>query len=274
MDVCRNGVARAVGTSPCDQAVFDLAPRPVDCYVRGGVSRRTEQVLYLYGCPVRPGGVCGRNHLGVERGRVMDDSQHEAATIYDDGVAMFDEGRWGEAVTAFAQVIEIEPSDTELLALAYVIRSTALSRLERVEEAVADATAAIDLQPDDIDILGQAYLNRSIAVSRLERVEEAVADATAAIDLQPSSDILAAAYVSRSVDLILLDRVEEAVADVTAAIDLQPDDIDILAQAYVNRSIALSTMERTDEAVADLRMVLDLVPPTHELNRQALALLA
>jgi tetratricopeptide (TPR) repeat protein len=71
-----------------------------------------------------------------------------------------------------------------------------------------------------------------------------------------------------------LDRVEEAVADVTAAIDLQPDDIDILAQAYVNRSIALSTLERTDDAVADLRMVLDLVPPTHELNRQALALLA
>ncbi|MCZ6462643.1 MAG: hypothetical protein O6705_10505, partial [Actinobacteria bacterium] len=62
-------------------------------------------------------------------------------------------------------------------------------------------------------------------------------------------------------------------ADVTAAIDLQPDDIDILAQAYVNRSIALSTLERTDDATADLRMVLDLVPPTHELNRQALALL-
>jgi len=67
--------------------------------------------------------------------------------------------------------------------------------------------------------------------------------------------------------------VEEAVADVTAAIDLQPDDIDILAQAYVNRSIALNTLERTDDAVADLRMVLDLVPPTHELNRQAVALL-
>jgi len=166
----------------------------------------------------------------------MGDSQVEAATIYDDGVAMFDEGRWGEAVTAFAQVIEIEPSDTELLAL--------------------------------------AYLNRSTALSRLERVEEAVADATAAIDLQPSIDILAAAYVCRSVDLILLERTDEATADVTAAIDLEPDDIDILAQAYVNRSIALSTLERTDEAVADLRIVLELLPPTHELNRQALALLA
>jgi hypothetical protein len=68
VDVCRNGVARAVGTSPCDQAVFDLAPRAVDCYVRDGGSRRTEQVLYLYDCPVRPGVVCGRNHSGVERG--------------------------------------------------------------------------------------------------------------------------------------------------------------------------------------------------------------
>jgi tetratricopeptide (TPR) repeat protein len=68
--------------------------------------------------------------------------------------------------------------------------------------------------------------------------------------------------------------VEEAVADVTAAIDLEPDDIDTLALAYVNRSIALSKLERTDEAVADLRIVVELVPQTHELNRQAVALLA
>ena len=80
------------------------------------------------------------------------------------------------------------------------------------------------------------------------------------------------AYLIRSI-AVQLERVEEAIADATAAIDLQPDDIDILAQAYVNRSIALSILQRTDEAVADLRMVLELLPPTHELNRQALALL-
>ena len=154
----------------------------------------------------------------------MGHSEPQAATIYDDGVAMFNEGRWEEAVRAFAQVIELEPSDTYLLTLAYVNRSTALSHLERVEEAVVDATAAIDLQLD--------------------------------------VEILAAAYVSRSVDLILLERTDEAIADVTAAIDLQPDDIDILAQAYVNRSIALSTLQRTDDAVADLRIVLELLPPT------------
>jgi len=33
-------------------------------------------------------------------------------------------------------------------------------------------------------------------------------------------------------------------------------------------------LERTDEVVADLRIVLELVPQTHELNRQAVALLA
>ena len=129
----------------------------------------------------------------------MGRSELDAATIYDDGVAMSNEGRWAEAAAAFAQVIDLEPDDTDLLALA---------------------------------------------------------------------------YVSRSVDLILLERVEEAVADVTAAIDLEPDDIDTLALAYVNRSIALSKLERTDDAVADLRIVLELVPQTHELNRQALALLA
>ncbi len=80
------------------------------------------------------------------------------------------------------------------------------------------------------------------------------------------------AYLIRSI-AVQLERADEAIADVTAAIDLQPDDIDILAQAYVNRSIALSILQRTDEAVADLRMVLELLPPTHELNRQALALL-
>jgi tetratricopeptide (TPR) repeat protein len=144
----------------------------------------------------------------------MRHSELEAATIYDDGIAMFNEGQWAGAVTALAQVIELEPSDTDLLALAYVNRSTALSQLERAEEAFADATAAIDLQPDDIEIL-------------------------------------AAAYVSRSVDLILLERTDEAVADATAAIDLQPDNIDTLAQAYVNRSIALSKLGRLGDAAAD-----------------------
>ena len=80
----------------------------------------------------------------------------EAATISDDVFALFNEGRLGEAVTAFAQVIDLEPSDTDLLRLAYVNRSIALSELGRVEEAVADDTAAIDLQPDDIDILAAA----------------------------------------------------------------------------------------------------------------------
>ena len=69
-------------------------------------------------------------------------------------------------------------------------------------------------------------------------------------------------------------RWAEAAAAFAQVIDLEPDDIDTLALAYVNRSIALSKLERTDDAVADLRIVLELVPQTHELNRQALALLA
>ena len=95
--------------------------------------------------------------LEVDGGRVMGRlTELEAATISDHVFALFNEGRLGEAVTAFAQVIDLEPSDTDLLGLAYVNRSIALSELGRVEEAVADDTAAIDLQPDDIDILAAA----------------------------------------------------------------------------------------------------------------------
>ena len=55
-------------------------------------------------------------------------------------------------------------------------RSTALSTLQRTDEAVADDTAAIDLKPNDLDILAAAYVGRSVDLDALRRTDEAAAD--------------------------------------------------------------------------------------------------
>ena len=42
----------------------------------------------------------------------------EARTIHEDGFAMLEDGEWEDAAAAFSQVIDLEPSDSDLLASA------------------------------------------------------------------------------------------------------------------------------------------------------------
>ena len=160
----------------------------------------------------------------------------EARTIQNDGVAMLEDGEWEDAAAAFSQVIDLEPSDTDLLAKAYLNRSFANAVLERWEESVADASVAvIDLDPSDTVLVARAYLNRSVALGALGRWEEALADATTVIDLEPGDAVL--------------------------------------ARGYFFRAVALAELGRTDEAAADAQTALGLLPPTHDVSRGASELL-
>jgi tetratricopeptide (TPR) repeat protein len=91
----------------------------------------------------------------------------EQAQLLEDAIESSEDGRFDDAVSSFTELIELEPDDTEVLALAYVLRSFALADLGRVEEVLADSTATIELEPADTDILAQAYVNRSVALARL-----------------------------------------------------------------------------------------------------------
>jgi SAM-dependent methyltransferase len=68
----------------------------------------------------------------------------EAQTIHVDGVAMAEDGEWEDAAEAFSQVIDLEPSDLQILAEAYASRSFALRRLGRHEDSIADAKKAVE----------------------------------------------------------------------------------------------------------------------------------
>ena len=150
--------------------------------------------------------------------------------LLEHAIESAEDGRLDDAVVSLTELIELEPDDTDILALAHASRSFALGELGRLDAAVADATVAIELEPDDTDTLAKAYGNRAVALRSLGWVDEAIADAT-------------------------------------AAIELEPDDTDTLALAYGNRAVALRSLGRLDEAVvADLRRVVDVLPSSHELR--------
>jgi tetratricopeptide (TPR) repeat protein len=128
-------------------------------------------------------------------------SEDAVASVHAEGVQSMDEGRWEDAVTAFSEAIELEPTD-QYLETAIWNRSIALYELGRLEEALADETFLIELGPTDSDRLAEALLNRSRELVMLHRDEEALIDVDMVIELQPTdSFVLAMAHFNGSVAL-------------------------------------------------------------------------
>jgi len=68
------------------------------------------------------------------------------ATVgYNEGAEISEEGRWEDAVMAYTELIESDPSDTDPLARTYRNQGFALDELGRFEEAMADNTVVIEL---------------------------------------------------------------------------------------------------------------------------------
>jgi tetratricopeptide (TPR) repeat protein len=65
---------------------------------------------------------------------------------------------------------------------------TPLANPGRFGEAVDDATAAIDLNPEDTEILALAHVTRGVALANLGRFGEAEPDLRAVVELLPASD--------------------------------------------------------------------------------------
>ena len=117
------------------------------------------------------------------------------------------------------RAIDLDPE----FAHAYSARAAADLCLSRLSVAIDDATTAIDLEPSDVNVLAGAYLIRSSALS--DRPEEALADDEATIALEPTDvNVLAQAYAYRAFDLASLGRLDEADVAFAMASDLGFDD--------------------------------------------------
>ncbi len=153
----------------------------------------------------------------------------------DDGNAMFNTGRYIEALNAFDRAIRLDASYAD----AYEGRGSVLYQLERYAEALASYEQAINLDAQ----FAQAYLGKGNVLYYLKRYTEALACQEQATALDPT---LTDAYLSKADILYYLKRYAASLVAYEAVLHLDAN----CAQAHDGKGWALRQLLRHEEAIA------------------------
>jgi tetratricopeptide (TPR) repeat protein len=135
----------------------------------------------------------------------------DAAWFYK-GNALFNLGRYEDAIAAYDAALQIKPDYHEALNN----KGVSLRNLGRYEDAIAAYDAALHLKPDDDD----ALYNKGNALSNLGRDEDAIAAYDAALQIKP--DLHEALY-NKACCYTFQGDVDSAITWLQKAIDLSPD---------------------------------------------------
>lgn len=199
----------------------------------------------------------------------MDNDLPASSVLFDQAVALHQQGRLAEARAAYERVLSTRPGHFDALhlsgviaaqsgdhalaatlirqaidvnpgvAAAHVNLALSLEERGRTEEAVASYDRAIELRPDDV----QALFNRGNALMELKRTRDALPNYDRAVSLAPND---AQAHCNRGNALLELERAGEALASYDRALALQPEH----AGAHSNRGLALQELGCREDALA------------------------
>ena len=161
------------------------------------------------------------------------------------GLAMFDEGRYEEAIVDYEKAIEYN----SLGVFAYNNMGLAYSAKGDQEKAISLYSKAIEMRPD----LSQAYYNRADAYSKTGDSEKSIEDYTKYISLNPSS---AKAYISRGIVIAKSGNFSDALSDLNQAILLDNKN----PQAFLNRGVIYLNLRNFDAAINDFNSTLRFRP--------------
>ena len=172
-------------------------------------------------------------------------AQDPPSDFYKRGVALFDQGKYTDALDAFTQAIEEAPKN----GAAYRQRARCRSRLDDPKGALADFGKAIELNPRD----AAAWNGRGVVRRALKDAKAALDDFNKAIELSPT---YASAYNNRA--LLHADRGESAaaVADYDRSIELDPKQ----SPAFNNRGLARERLNDLQGAIADYTRAIENEP--------------
>lgn len=202
-----------------------------------------------------------------------------AKQLFFDGISHFQNGRFGDAETAFRSSLELVPdrpstlvnlaatelqlgkaamaAETAARALfldpgnadAWYRNGTALDALDDQDGALASFRKAVELNPDHAD----ARLNIGAVLADLGKVDEALLEYDRILAHRPD---YAEAWSNKAVALAKLSRLEEALAHYQRALTLRPDHAPTLA----NMGVALNQLRRHEEALTHLERAAGLRP--------------
>ena len=173
----------------------------------------------------------------LEKARPLSPALLTAEDYFLRGNALYQLGRYEEALASYNAALTLRPDDTNTLGN----RGRTLRILGRYEEALADYTRSLELRPDDPDALN----NRGFALTKMGRLEEALVDLDRSLNIRHEH---AGIMSSRALALAKLGQQEQAFADFARALALKPGDASIL----YDRACAFSVAGRWDESLQDL----------------------
>jgi hypothetical protein len=104
--------------------------------------------------------------------------KHNYLAHHNMGLALFDQGKFKEAVEHYSEAIRLKPDE----AVFRYNRGNAYAKLDRHQQAIEDYHKAIDLKP----YYTEAYHNRGLTYARLERYDLAIADYDEVIRRKPN----------------------------------------------------------------------------------------
>lgn len=143
------------------------------------------------------------------------------------GIAQVNEGRYGNAVSIFDQILEQDPTYPEAL----IGRGTALAFQRELDAAISDFTKAIQSNPS----AGEAWKRRGQARAALGESAEAITDLTKALEFEPdSADILH----ERGIVNFKFKDFKGAVEDLSTCVKFDKDN----KSAYTYLGLALSSL--------------------------------
>ncbi len=165
------------------------------------------------------------------------------STLFDNGIAEFQKGRYQDAVFWFTKLIEKEPFNAK----AYKNRGVARLSLQKYDMAIEDLNNALNPDPQMEDITG----NLGPAWHYKEEYKKAMDDFNSALNLDPElegihSNIGVAWYYAR--------EYKKAIAEYDQEIEKHPENY----SAFFNRAISWVELKKYDNALKDLHSVLGI----------------
>ena len=154
-------------------------------------------------------------------------TEPDAQDYLESGTEAHQEGNLDDAVEYYTEVIQLEPTDTSILSVAYYSRGVAYGEKGEIDLAIENYNNTLKLDPNSAD----AYNNRGYAYYEKGDFDRALKDYDQAIQLK-SDNVLY--YNNRGMASLHLQEWEKAKSDLTIARNMGVDIIALFRNTYAS----------------------------------------
>jgi tetratricopeptide (TPR) repeat protein len=177
--------------------------------------------------------------------------QNEAHYAYEEGLALFNQGKYTEAIPHFQRAIELDPEYSS----PYLYLGRSYLILSRWTDAIQPLRTAFRLSPTEfkgeaVSLLLDALIGGALAEFKAGNFEGSIGYLREALSLNPESqkaqDELSASLIAFGGQLFSEGRFSDAIPAFSEAIELSPDNLDAyigLAKAFLKNGNYMKALE-------------------------------